>query len=189
MIRTFNTGEGPKKSVCPYCGAQLDRSEGFSPHNPDERLPAPGDVSVCAECGEPAIFNEDMEMVRQTEEQRAALMEDENVRLASFIVKAKASADDPDIKKKYADQLEFMADSVKRWRAKNPAINPMIQYNFGEKVGLISTFREAVERKFVMLNDDAKDMLEELGWMKKCPTMPTVNMVRAVLEHSFGGKD
>lgn len=189
MIKTFNTGEGPKKSTCPYCNSQLDRSEGFSTYNPDDRLPQPGDVSVCAECGEPAIFDEDMVMVKPTDEVRAELMENEDVRLTSFMVKAKKSSDDPELQRRYSNHLESMATSVREWRAKNPNTNPMIQYNYGGKIGLIATFREAVEKKFVMLNDDAKAMLEELGWMNVNPTMPTVNMVKAVLDHVFGKEE
>lgn len=189
-MKRFDTGEGPRLARCPYCNEKLDRSEGVTPYNPEDRLPEPGDVSVCAECGEPAVFDADMNMVKLSEPERAELMKDEHVAQTSFAIKAMRAANNPDMQKLFNKQLDQMVVDVKKWKADHQDSEPMIQYNYQynyqKEVGLIATFKSAVDNKFVMLNEDATTMVTELGWMNECQTMPTVNMVRVVLEHSFG---
>lgn len=185
-MKRFDTGEGPRLARCPYCNEKLDRSEGVTPYNPESRLPGPGDVSVCIECGEPAVFDADMNMVKLSESKRAELMKDEHVAKTSFAIKAMRAANDPSMRDQFNKQLDQMAVDVKKWKADHPDSQPMIQYNYQADVGLIATFKSAVENKFVMLNEDATAMVTELGWMNECRTMPTVNMVRAVLSHVFG---
>lgn len=186
-MNRFDTGEGPKKTVCPYCDAKLDRSSGMSPNNPAQRDPAPGDVSVCINCGEIAVFDGDMAMAKPSEEELAMLLEDETILKTRIMVKSMRAVMDPDRNKAYTDQLENMAGQVKAWRVANPNTSPMIQYNYQKEVGLIAALYDAVENKFVTINADARDMLEELGWLGKEDKMaPTVNMVRAVLEKVFG---
>lgn len=188
-MKRFNTGEGQKEAECPYCHQKLDRSTGVSPHNPEDRLPKPGDVSVCIECGEVSYFDAAMNMVELSQQERDELMKDEHVASASLSIKAMRAANNPDMRKLFDEQLDRMCEDVKKWMADHPDSEPMIQYNYQKEVGLIAAFKDAVERKFVMLNEDATAMVTELGWMTECKTMPTVNMVRGVLDYAFGKEE
>lgn len=185
-MKQFDTGEGPIKTECPYCHEELDRSTGMSPYNPEDKKPSPGDVSVCSECGEISIFDQDMNMVKPSDEERAELIQDEHVAKTSFMIKAVKAGSDPVNRERFLNKLDSMEAQIREWRAIRPDTKPMIQYNYQKEVGLIATMADAVEKKFVTVNDDAKDMLDELGWLRPGQEMPTVNMVRVVIEHVFG---
>lgn len=187
-MRPFDTGEGPKKISCPYCGARLDRSTGIALNNPEDNNPSPGDVSVCTECGEVAVFGDDMAMVKPDEETLAELMQDETVLKTQLMIKGMRAVMDHNRRRAYEDQLEKMAADVGEWREMHPNTGPiLIQYNYQKEVGLIAALPDAIENKFVTINADARDMLEELGWLdKENKLAPTVNMVRAVLGKVFG---
>lgn len=92
----------------------------------------------------------------------------------------------PDKQRAYSDQLDQMSHAVIDWRVNHRDSNPMIQYNFQKEVGVIAALQDAIDHKFVSVNDDALQMFKELGWLDDVKSMPTVLMVRVVLEHVFG---
>jgi NAD-dependent SIR2 family protein deacetylase len=57
------------RQACPYCHAELDSTMSF-----ESSKPKPGDVSVCAECGEIAVFDENLEFRIPTPEELETIM-------------------------------------------------------------------------------------------------------------------
>ena len=53
------------------CGYQLDANT----HIGDPSVPKPGDVSICAACGQVGVFNDKLEVVEPTLSQMVSIME------------------------------------------------------------------------------------------------------------------
>lgn len=172
---------------CPHCDALLDRSVGVN--EPDQRAPRPGDRSICIHCGNPCKFDDDMKLVKLTDEEMKQAMADPYISKMLEMVKqtmvAAQELGDTICQSRYTDQLELMAQAVKEWRKTNHGLSPSIQYNFQKDVCIIASMREAIEHNMVSINDDARTMLTQLGWLENKLTEPTVLMVRVVLEHAF----
>lgn len=49
------------KTTCPTCGYVMDRATLLENYNPPEP-PEPGDISVCAKCGEITVFEDDLSL-------------------------------------------------------------------------------------------------------------------------------
>lgn len=78
------THENPVGTICPKCSERLDCSSGLS----HEHKPAPGDLSVCLECGTALVFNDDLTVRAATLADRMEWPEsarDELVRIQSAI--------------------------------------------------------------------------------------------------------
>jgi hypothetical protein len=174
-------------SECPSCRAALDMSIGAG--IPGQPAPRPGDLCLCAHCGEPARFGQDMrlEMLGNLEKERL-LTEHPELARAGMFIKARLVVEDPE-GRRYTDQLDTMLDEVRAWKAKHHDLDLSIQYNYQKEVGVIGTLRDGIKNRFLTVNDHAMTMFQELGWLEDRPTMPTIIMVRCVMDHAFGKEE
>ncbi len=180
----FDSEGVPKKINCPYCNTELDGHEGVGVHNPDNRPPQPGDISMCIECGEPGKFGEGLVMLKLADDELVDVMKEPSIRDAQRIIRSMKS-NNTDMATRYAEQVAKIGMEIRNWVASNKGKSPAIQYNTTEKVGVIGTFMDAVNNKFVSVNSDALTMATDLGWMKPGPFMPTVFQVKAAMEVAF----
>jgi hypothetical protein len=128
-------------------------------------------------------------MVRLDESELAEVMADPIVQTSMLHIKAKKIATDPDRNKAYADYPDKMADAVLAWRKEHPDLELSIQYNFQDEACVIAALDDAIDDNFISVNDHALKMFKDLGWLEDKPEMPTVNMVRSVMEHCFGKEE
>lgn len=179
--------EGPnlEPTACPYCHEKIDCSTGVLKDMP----PSPGDISICLYCGEPSKFDDQLQMVKLESSELADVMSDPVVRTSMLHIKARKAAANPDRQKAYTGQLEKMASDVAEWRVNHRDSRPEIQYNFQANTGVVAALQDAIDHHFISVNEDALIMFKELGWLDNKPTMPTVMMVRVVLEHVFGKEE
>lgn len=181
LMNRINPDDGTHELTgkCPYCGFQFEATSGLDEDN--KRAPKPGDMSLCAECGEASRFGEGlvMEKISVLEREQYAAS-DPRVALAMKIIKLKPQAE------QYEDILDVMAVKVKEWKDQHMDLDVQIQYNFPEKVAVIAALQDAINAEFITANDNAIQMFKELGWLDDTPSMPTIMMVRIVLEHVFG---
>lgn len=164
---------------CPDCGSRMDHTTSLS--DPAHR-PATGDISICLGCAGVMQFDENMGLVRASDEARRFAETDGPCRTAREIIKGRlrtaAGAG-------YASRCDRMVQEVRQWRRGNPTLRPVIQYNFTSSTFLVATLKGALEINLLSINEDARTMLASLGWLKDSPTMPTVFMVRSALERAF----
>lgn len=179
-MNRLNPYDGTHKltGTCPYCGFKYEATTGLNEE--DKRAPKPGDISLCVECGEAARFGYGlvMEKISVLEREQYAT-KDPKIALAMQFIKAKNPS-------KYEDVLDVMAVKVKEWKDQHMDLDISIQYNFPEYVAVVGTLPDGIDSKFIMVNDHAMQMFRELGWMNDTPEMPTIIMVKTVLEHVFG---
>lgn len=180
----FDAEGVPKKINCPYCNTELDGHEGVGVHNPDNRPPQPGDISMCIQCGEPGKFGDGLVMLKLTDDELVEVMKEPSIRDAQRIIKAMKSSN-TDMAARYAEQVAKMGMEIRNWVSNNKGKSPAIQYNNPDKVGVIATFKDAVDNKFVSLNSDALTMATELGWLTPQAGMPTVFQVKAAMDVAF----
>ncbi len=64
----------PSKCTNPSCAAPLDSAGGLH-----DKMPAPGDRTICIKCSEMMIFGDDLMLRSATEEERATMLEDKEV--------------------------------------------------------------------------------------------------------------
>lgn len=57
-------------TCCPSCGRLNDAHTGVS----GKAAPEPGDVSLCFGCAEPAIYTQDLQLRRPTDDERAEII-------------------------------------------------------------------------------------------------------------------
>lgn len=176
--------DGPnlKPTECPYCNNAIDRASGILREQP----PEPGDVCICLYCGEASKFNDQLQIEKLDELELIEMKTDPIVQAARLSIEARKAVTDPDRQRAYSDQLDKMSGDVVDWRVNHRDSNPMIQYNFQKGVAVIVALQDAIDNNFVSVNDDALQMFKEIGWLDDGPAMPTVLMVRVVLEHVFG---
>jgi len=178
----------PEFSACPHCGVKLDCSSGVTlTHDGDNapRPPVPGDISMCQGCGEPCVFGEGLSMEKMDDEMKADVLKDPAISVMSLMIKSMNAAKNPDRQRQYSEQLEAMASDVRKWRQNNPDKDLSIQYNFTKGTGVIAALEDAINRSFISVNENAMQMFKDVGWLDDKPSMPTVLMVRAVMEHVF----
>lgn len=89
MDETMKAAESDiEPCVCPNCGAE--QTKGLAVNG--SRAPRPGDVSLCAECVEFAVFDEKMQLRKPTEHEAALLRADPlSQRSQTALRRAKAS--------------------------------------------------------------------------------------------------
>lgn len=86
----------------------------------------------------------------------------------------------------YEAQLNKMRSDVLAWRKTHTDKSPSIQYNYPAGTCVIAALADAIDNHYVSVNDDARQMLTDLGWLTDGPDeMPTVLMARVVLEVAF----
>jgi hypothetical protein len=171
----------PPESTCPHCGTKLDISSGITGNNPDARGPEQGDISLCINCGEPCQFGEGMVMVKLSDELLKDVLSDPVVVKAMRLIK---HMDNPNPAAAYEAQLDKMLEDVRVW-LKTGNWSPSIQYNFTRDNCVIASLDEALDRHVISVNDDALIMFEALGWLEDKPSMPTVLMVKVVMDNVF----
>lgn len=181
MNRIKPDGPNLEPTECPHCNQKIDSSSGLQANV----QPHPEDVSICMYCGEPSKFDEQLQMVKLEGSEIAEVMADPAVQQAMIQIKAMKAASNHDRRKAYADQLDKMKDAVIAWRKEHSDPELSIQYNFQKGTCVIAALQDAIDHKFISVNDDALKMFKELGWLDDVKAMPTVLMVRAVLEHAF----
>lgn len=67
-------------SVCPYCGRQNTLASGMNVDEP----PDEGSVNLCWRCREPSLFTADGSLRKPTDEERADIMADPDVKRALY---------------------------------------------------------------------------------------------------------
>lgn len=170
----------PPESTCPYCNTKLPRTAGLG--DAEGKKPQPGDILLCANCGEPCQFGYAMEMLKLTDKLLKEVLQDPALAKAiSFIKQYKNRLPQ---KVRYEAQLDKMLADVKAW-LKTGDWNPSIQYNFTSQACVIACLDDALDKHFISVNDDALIMFQSLGWLDDKPSMPTVLMVKVVMENVF----
>lgn len=150
--------------------------------------PRIGDVTICCECGEFCEFGPRDTLLKITDEEKLDSLKDHpEAQLAKLMATMVMKKDKDDtLGKEYGEEVQRMAKDVREWTRENPTRSPMLQRNSTSKVGIIGTLADAIEHKFVSVNDDAMMMLTELGWLeRKGKRMPTIFMTEAAIEWAF----
>lgn len=149
--------------------------------------PQIGDVTICCECGEFCEFGPRDTLLKIADEEKlASLSENPDAMMATMMAAmVRGAKKNKDGGKEYQEQIKKMAVTVRVWTKKNPTKSPMIQRNSTSKMFLVGTLADAIEHKFVSVNDDAMLMLTELGWLDKEERMPTVFMAESAIEWAF----
>ena len=65
---------GIPETKCPACGKAIECAS-----HPAARVPIPGDVSICFQCGNIMLFAADMTLRKPTARERGALASDERI--------------------------------------------------------------------------------------------------------------
>ena len=145
--------------------------------------PQLGDITICAECGEFCEFGPRDTIIKIIDPVKlSSLEENKDALLAKRMVKA---IKQDKLSGAYGSQVGEMAKAVRVWCRENPSRSPMLQRNSTSKVGIIATLADAIEHKFVSVNEDAEAMLNELGWLEAKQAMPTIFMAEAAIELAF----
>ena len=175
--------------TCPHCLAVLGHDVSYA-RNEHGRLeeghPTPGDITVCHECGEFLEFSEDGTLIKVTDQEKLDSLKDHpDAQAAQKMVRFMKS--NKDNSEGYANQIKTMAESAKAWVKEHPEKTPIqMQRASTSKVGIIATLPEAIEHSLVAVNDHAKDMFTELGWLDMSNlTVPTVFMAEIAIETAF----
>lgn len=82
----------------------------------------------------------------------------------------------------YKQELEKMHADLTAWRKAHPTTPILIEFKIPKGVFVIAAIQDAIDHGSVVMDDEARKMMTELGWLDDKPSMPTVGMVRAVLE-------
>ena len=64
-------------STCPFCG---ETNDAMSAVEGDDRMPEPGNVSICAECFEPSLFGDDLSLREPAADEFQRMMADDDLR-------------------------------------------------------------------------------------------------------------
>jgi transcription elongation factor Elf1 len=177
----------PPTSTCPHCGTKLTITSGITVNNTDKRQPQPGDVSLCTQCGEPCQFDDSLKMIKLSDEILKEVMADPMIVKAMRLIKE--YKDKPPQQAAYEAQLDKMLDIAQVWLRINFDKQPSIQYNFTSKTCVIASLDEALDKHLISVNDDALIMFKALGWLDDKPSMPTVLMVKIVMDNVFKEKE
>lgn len=70
-------------SVCPYCGRENTLATGIN----TEGTPDEGAVNLCWRCREPSLFQADLTLRKPTDEERAEIMADPDVKKALYVMR------------------------------------------------------------------------------------------------------
>jgi hypothetical protein len=74
-MKILGAGRRVPKSVCPICFTALDAASGVG----GDLVPSEGDVTVCLECGNIAVFTVDLRLRVPTEEEFSQLKHDRRI--------------------------------------------------------------------------------------------------------------
>lgn len=77
------------KTICPYCDYNMDRVSSVN----NQAQPSPGDVTVCIQCAQVAIFCDDLSLRKTTKE------EDRQFRSHPYLLKLQEAIKKVDRKK------------------------------------------------------------------------------------------
>lgn len=69
-------------STCPYCGRQNLLATGLNTPEP----PSEGAVNLCWRCREPSLFQADLSLRKATDDERADIMADPDVKQALYVM-------------------------------------------------------------------------------------------------------
>lgn len=84
---------------------------------------------------------------------------------------------------KYAEAIRQLAVKAQAWMKANPGKNAKIQFNVPPTVGLTMVFEEAEQMKFIVVNDEGRELYAAMIAGLELPRQePTVNMVRIALD-------
>lgn len=71
-------------TICPWCGKKNEVNRGVGHDEP----PSPGDVSICFECTQLGVYDDEMRMRKPTAEEAVVLSTDPNVIAGVFALMA-----------------------------------------------------------------------------------------------------
>ena len=90
---------------------------------------------------------------------------------------------------RYREQLARMLNDFRNWRAAHPHTEVLFHFRLPEGVAVVSDLKQAIRNGFLVANLDGLVMLGELGWLDESPNMPTLLMVKGVIEHADYAND
>src|SRR5678815_1819832 len=88
----------------------------------------------------------------------------------------------PKFSKAYVDRVTSMAKQAWGWFRANPDAEPIMTFNTPKDVGVICDLAQAIKLGIIIVDDEGKRMLTELGWLEDNAAMPTYTMVRVAIE-------
>lgn len=71
-----------KGNHCPHCGCSLNAAS-----NQNDETPEPGDLTLCAKCRNWIEFNDDMKLIKTTDEHINEIDKSDKIELKRFIEK------------------------------------------------------------------------------------------------------
>lgn len=168
------------EQTCPTCNNEVKVTV------PDgAKEPVTGDVIVCQYCAELLVLDPLSNIVKLENEE--IIQEVMSVPEIQKVVDKIRGGHKPEQHVKYEQAIIAMSLSAKRWMEKNNGLSPLIQYNYPDKIMLVAVLSDAIRNNFISVNDDAKKMIEELGWGKG-KAEPTAFMFRTALERAFSAE-
>lgn len=142
--------------------------------------PGPGDMSICVECGALLLFDEQLKLIPCTPEREAELKSDpsswQKIEEARYHIHGR----------NYGRKCEAMLTDYQQWLATHPDLPVLISFKIPDKVFVAGALVDALKEGFIVVDDNGKRMLQELGWLDDTPDMPSLAMVRAVINHAHG---
>lgn len=155
QTETHKTPESP----CPYCGYVLDAATGGG-------VPEPGDVTICIQCIEFGVLDENLKVRKPTADELKEIKADNKMRIAQYLA-----------------QLASMSANGRKWLDAHPGADIKVQFNFPKEVGLIQAISQAVKTHSVSANETGLEFLKAL-WRWDVQSEPTVMMCKKVI-HSL----
>lgn len=90
---------------------------------------------------------------------------------------------DGEMSRQYEAALTTMVEALAKWRRENPALNPMVQFNFPRNVCLAAVISDAINFHWVSVDGAGQNLISALCAPFPRDREPTVLMVRAVIEN------
>jgi hypothetical protein len=163
------------ESKCPHCGEKLTHASPID----GEGGPEPGNISLCCMCGEVLLFDQELRMVPIPEAELAELKANEawkKIEIAQHHIKGRA----------YGRKCESMAEQYRAWVTAHPDVPVLVSFKIPEKVFVAIDLVGAIAQGFMVVDENGKRMLSEMGWLADTKDMPSLAMVRAVINHVHG---
>lgn len=164
---------------CPECGVLMG---GATFLDKGDRQPAPGDIAICFSCAAVNQYDDCLGLVTASDDAKSFADKDARCRVARQLILDRRKPHQGD---RYAARCAAMREEVDHWRKENPALRLAIQYNFPTTVFAIATLPDALDKHLISVNEDARRMFASLGWLEAGPTVPSLFMVRMVMEEAF----
>lgn len=82
----------------------------------------------------------------------------------------------------YIARMTSMIEELKAWRERNPDLEVICHFRIPSDVWLAFSLQGAIENGFLVLDDNGRQMLSELGWMEDRADAPSAMMLMMVIK-------